>query len=217
MMTKLADLGFSKGVIVETIVSTYNLDGQPNAAPMGVIMQNEQEITINLYNSSLTCKNLETNKKAVINLTTDIDVFYRTAFKEANPKGNIPKEWFEKAEKVNAPKLFNADASIDVSIIGMEAISKEKTKALCKVEMVKAYKTNPQAYCRAFAAALEAIIHATRVKALINDKKEQEHVKNLLGLIENCNVVVNKVAANSHYSRIMSDLTERIELWRKSS
>ena len=36
LMAKLTDLGFSKGIIFETIVSTYNLDGSPNAAPMGV-------------------------------------------------------------------------------------------------------------------------------------------------------------------------------------
>ena len=35
-MAKLTDLGFSKGMIFETIVSTYNPDGTPNAAPMGV-------------------------------------------------------------------------------------------------------------------------------------------------------------------------------------
>jgi hypothetical protein len=35
LMTTLADLGFSKDSIVEKVVSTYNVDGQPKAAPMG--------------------------------------------------------------------------------------------------------------------------------------------------------------------------------------
>ena len=38
-MTNLDDLGFLKGSIGETIVSTYDVDGQPNAAPMGVVIE----------------------------------------------------------------------------------------------------------------------------------------------------------------------------------
>ncbi len=45
-MVKLADLGFFKGTIYETIASTFNPDGNPNAAPMGVIMQNEQQVAL---------------------------------------------------------------------------------------------------------------------------------------------------------------------------
>src|SRR3990170_5641563 len=104
-MAKLTDLGFSKGAIMETILSTYNEDGEPNAAPMGTIMQNDQTVLIRLYTASLTYKNLQSNRCAVINVTSDIDLFYRTTFKEANHEGKIPKEWFEKAETVNAPKL----------------------------------------------------------------------------------------------------------------
>jgi hypothetical protein len=63
-------------------------------------------------------------------------------------------------------------------------------------------------------AAVEAIIHATRVKALINDEQEQEHVAKLLELIQNCNDVVNRVATKSQYSEIMLDLLRRIDLWR---
>lgn len=213
-MTKLADLGFCKGIIFETMVSTYNKNGYPNAAPMGIIMQNEQQLIINLFNSSSTYKNLQANKSAVINLTNNVDVFYRTAFKEANPNDTLPQEWFEKAETVNAPKLQFADATIEVTVNDMTPISNEKTKALCNVKLVKATKNYPQAYCRAMSAALEAIIHATRVKALINNEQEQEHVAKLLELIQNCNDVVNRVASNSRYSEIMADLMKRIDSWR---
>lgn len=214
LMTKLADLGFSKGIIAETIVSTYNLNGKPNAAPMGVIMENEQEISINLYNSSLTYKNFQANKCAVINLTNSAEIFYKTAFKEANSNGKLPEEWFEKAKTVNAPKLCRADATIDVSIINLVPISAEKTKALCSVKLVETTKKFPQVYCRAMSATIEAIIHATRVKVLINDEKEKKHVSKLLEMIENCNDVVNRVASNSLYSEIMADLMRRIDSWR---
>jgi hypothetical protein len=66
-------------------------------------------------------------------------------------------------------------------------------------------------------ATVEAIIHATRVKALINDKKEQKHVSKLLELIENCNSVVNRVAPNSSYSMVMADLMKKVDSWRNKS
>ena len=64
------------------------------------------------------------------------------------------------------------------------------------------------------AMTLEAIIHATRVKAFVNDEKQQKNVNALLELIENNNNVVNRVAPNSIYAAIMADLTKRIDSWR---
>ena len=131
-------------------------------------------------------------------------------------RDEFPKEWFEKAKAVNAPRLRFADASIDVSVNDMVPIGTEKTKAVCNVKLVQATQNYPQVYCRAMSATVEAIIHATRVKALINDKKEQKHVSKLLELIENCNSVVNRVAPNSSYSMVMADLMKRIDSWRNS-
>ena len=213
-MAKLTDLGFSNGIIFETIVSTYNKDGSPNAAPMGAIMHDQQTINLNLYNSSQTSHNLKANKYAVINLTSNIDVFYRTAFKEANPDGKLPHEWFKKAEAVNAPKLRLADATIDVKVASMEPVGTDKTLFSCNVEQINAAKMCPQVYCRAMSATLEAIIHATRVKAFANDQNKKEQVTQLLQTIDNCNDMVNRTAPNSAYSEVMADLMKRIDSWR---
>jgi hypothetical protein len=66
-------------------------------------------------------------------------------------------------------------------------------------------------------ATLEAIIHATRVKAFLNDEGKQKKVSKLLELIGNCNDVVNRVAPNSAYSIVMADLMERIDSWRNKT
>ncbi len=66
-------------------------------------------------------------------------------------------------------------------------------------------------------ATLEAIIHATRVKAFLNDEGEQKQVSKLLKLIDNCNDVVNRVAPNSSYSIVMADLMKRIDSWRSKT
>ena len=215
LTAKLTDLGFSKGIIAETIVSTYNSDGKPNAAPMGVTMIDDEHLTIDFFNSSITLSNVKANRCAVVNLTGAIEVYYRTAFKETNPSGVLPQEWFEKAALVKAPKLGFADATIDTSIYHLEAAGVEKARAFFKVRSLQAQEKYPQVYCRAFSATLEAIIHATRVKALIRDEEKHKQVSKLLELIDNCNVVVNRVAPNSSYSLVMADLMKRIDLWEQ--
>ena len=210
----ITDLGFSKGIIFETIISTFDGAGNPNAAPMGVIMEDEQTLSLTIFNSSLTSHNLKASECAVINLTSDIAIFYRSTFKEANPDGKLPLEWFEKAESVNAPKLRWADATVEVSVTSIQLEGLDKPKLQCKIEKVSATKHYPEPICRAMALTLEAIIHATRVKAFAVDPLKQEEVNKLLGLIENCNEVVKRVAPKSTYSDVMADLTNRINHWR---
>jgi hypothetical protein len=210
----ITDLGFSKGIIFETIISTFDGAGNPNAAPMGVIMEDEQTLSLTIFNSSLTSHNLKASECAVINLTSDIAIFYRSTFKEANPDGKLPLEWFEKAELVNAPKLRWADATVEVSVTSIQLEGLDKPKLQCKIEKVSATKHYPEPICRAMALTLEAIIHATRVKAFAVDPLKQEEVNKLLGLIENCNEVVKRVAPKSTYSDVMADLTNRINHWR---
>ena len=215
-MAKLAEIGFLKDVVGETIISTYNGDGTPNAAPMGVIMVDERHVAVNLYNTSATLTNVKARRCAVLNLTDDINVYYRTAFKEANPNSALPREWFTKTQTVNAPKLVSAQATIDVSVADLEEVSKEKTKATFIVDQVQATPRFERVYCRAFGATVEAIIYATRVKILVNDETEQKRVSQLLERIQLCCNIVDHVAPNSAYSVIMADLTKRIAVWVKN-
>ncbi len=212
-MAKLTDLGFKKGLISESIVSTYNPDGSINAAPMGAAMQDPQHLIINLYNTSTTLHNLQTNKQGIINITSDIEAFYKTTFKEANPDGKLPQEWFEKSQILNAPELRFADAVVAFSVLQMEPLE-EKTRVTCRVMQINAQEGYPKVFCRAMPLALEALIHATRVKAYINDAKEQTRVNQLLMLIQNCSDVINRVAPGSEYAEVMADLAKRIDSWR---
>ena len=215
-MAKLTDLGFSKGIIAETIVSTYDPKWKPNAAPMGVIMEDDQHLAINLFDSTKTCRYIKANRCAVVNLTSNIEVFYKTAFKDANVDNKLPDEWFKKASTVNAPKLILADATIDVAVKTLAPLDAEKTKALFNVKLLEARAEYPQVPCRAMYQTLEAIILATRVKAFVNDKKEQSRVCKLLEMIDNCNEVVNRTAPSSSYSVVMADLMKRIDSWGNS-
>ena len=218
-MAELADLGFSKEAIAETIVSTYSVEGQANAAPMGATMGSPQRLVFIIYTSALTYKNLQSKRCAVVNVTSDPTLFYRTAFKEANPTGWIPHEWFEKAETVDAPRLRAADAYVEVAVGDIAPLDAERAEVFCDVKCIEASATLPKAYCRALSATVEAIIHATRVKTFIahTDRQKREQALKLIETIRQCDDVVNRVAPHSCYSEIMKDLNKRVESWRAKS
>jgi len=154
----------------------------------------------------------------VVNVTSNPELFYLTAFKEANPEGKLSPELFRKAETIDAPKLQAADAFVEVSVAETGSFGAERAEFLCNVQLVTASKALPKVYCRAQFATIEAIIHATRIKPFLRfDKQEQERAFRLLELVEICQDVVNRTAPNSRYSEIMADLTQRINLWRNES
>lgn len=212
-MANLADLGFRNGVVSETIISTYNPDGSANAAPMGLKLVDKQHLSLSIFNTSSTCRNLKVKKCAIVNLTDDIEVYYKSTFKEANPNGKVPPEWFEVVAGVEAPKLCSADATIEVSIANI-TLDTERTAFSCKMEGITVAKKYPQAYCRAMPLTLEAITHATRVKAFINEPHKQKEVTKLIETIHNCTNIVERVAPNSQYTMVLADLLQRIDSWR---
>ena len=218
-MTTLTDLGFSKGAIVETVVSTYSADGQPNAAPMGVTMENSQRMAFRIYTSALTYRNLQAKRCAVVNVTSNPEVFYRTAFKEANPNGKLPLDWFGKAETVDAPSLRGAEAHIEVAVTDMAPFDSERAEVSCDVKHIQASPAFPKVYCRAVFATIEAVVHATRVKVFLThpDEQKREQALKLLETIKGYHELVNRVAPNSRSAGIMADLTQRAEQWRVHS
>lgn len=216
--TVLSDLDFLTDVIVETIVSTYSVDKQPHAAPMGVKVKDTGHVIIQPFTSTVTYRNLEAWRCAVVNVSLNPEVFYRTAFKDANLGGRIPDDWFEGAETVFAPRLRFADAHVEVSVDDIKPSGLERVEVLCSVKLVKASSMMPKAYCRAVFATIEAIIHATRVKFLLDrDGRMSVQVRRLLRLIKHYKEIVDHVAPNSKYSTLMDDLMQRVESWMVKS
>ena len=186
--------------IIETIVSTYNLDKTPNAAPMGIIFQNDNRLIIRPFIQTQTYKNLKHWKCCTINLTSNPKIFFQTTFKNSK----LPKKWFKKAKNVDAPKLVFADAFIEAEVKKVK-VEKERAKIFCKTVNFDV-KTYPSyGYCRANFAVIESIIHATRVKQFLVEGKKQEAEK-LLNLINHYHALVKRVAPKSNYLRTMNNL-----------
>ncbi|MFH1327597.1 MAG: DUF447 domain-containing protein [Candidatus Bathyarchaeota archaeon] len=210
----LQKLGFPSKQIIEVIVSTYGDGDFPTAAPMGVMSENDK-LVLRPYTATQTYRNLREHKCCVVNLTTDPDLFYRTALKEVNKDGKVPLEWFGKASTVEAPMLKKADVSIEASVVSQMNESIGRAKFICEVLKIEVANHMPQPYCRATFALLESIIHATRVKEFL--PREIKESDSLIASISNYKQLIEKVAPNSNYARIIDDLYSRVTSWRSES
>ena len=214
-MISLEDLGFIKGIISETIVSTYTKQGLPNIAPMGVIKVDPKKIMIKIYKSSNTYKNIKSKKCAVVNLSADPTLFYKAAIKESNIGNKISGDLFEKGDLVDAPRLKKAAANIEVSVLNINDLDLEKAEVILEVKKIKTAVYLPKVYCRAFSATIESIILATRIKPyLVGNQLQQKQAENMMEKVKCLEEIVKRTAPKSECTEIMSDLIRRIESWK---
>lgn len=212
LINKLYQLGFLENVIVEAIISTYNPNNEPNAAPMGIIMNEKKQLLIRPFINTRTYQNIVRNGCAVINITSKAELYYQTTFKD----GKIPLEWFESAKLVNAPRLKKADAYLETSVINIQQYEKDRVEILLKIEMIDLKdKYIPQVYCRANFMVIESIIHATRIQAFLSQGRFTD-LDELMRMIQHYNNIIQRIAPNSIYSTIMLNLIERVNKWRSN-
>ena len=216
-MISLEDLGFVKGIICETLVSTYTNQGYPNIAPMGVIGLDSKKIMIKIYKSSNTYKNLVSKRCAIVNLSSDPSLFYQSAMKETNSKDVISIDLFEKGDLVDAPKLKTAEATLEVTILHIKELDSERVEILFEVKAINAPSCFPKVHCRAFSAAIESIILATRIKLyLVGNHFQKKQAIRMIEKVANFKEIVNRTAPKSEYADIISDLIRRIEKWKEN-
>ncbi|MFH1774012.1 MAG: DUF447 domain-containing protein [Methanobacteriota archaeon] len=192
----LFDLGFRKGGIAECIVTTYNEDGSPNAAPMGVYALSEKEVIMKIHVESDTCSNLLRNKCCVINLIFDPYLFLKTAL-IGRAKGckepEVGKNEIKKAN-VNAPFLKDAHAFIEAKLkehrkyVKKDEYKKSKfCAARCEVSRVVVNRRYPVAVNRGLFAAVELAI------ALSRERKED---------LRRCTRIMRKSLSPEEYRKI---------------
>jgi hypothetical protein len=209
----LSQMGFIRNGIVELILSTFNDANRPHAAPMGAYTEDLHRVILKPFKSSQTYGNLKRRRSAVANITSDPQIFYRATFKDMDKDG-LPEAWFTRAETVDAPRLTNIDACVELSVTEIEE-TEDRAKMTCRVEkMVTFERLLPKAYNRAASAVIESLIHATRIKVYLNSG-EYSTAEELIRLVERYHRIVERVAPGSALSTMMENIQGRIVSWRK--
>ncbi|MBS7625668.1 DUF447 family protein [Candidatus Bathyarchaeota archaeon] len=158
-----------RGVIYETILSTYNPDNTPNCAPIGIKYLGDGRVQARIYKGSQTLNNILFRKCAVANITSDPILFYVTALKTRKP----PPVKYCKAEHVDAPRIRAADGYIELELMDSRR-GLDYTTLNFKIKATYPDHGIPNIYCRASHGLVEAAIHATRIKMLLANNKVRE-------------------------------------------
>ena len=197
----LERLGFREDIIVETIVTTLNPDNTVNPAPMGITREKSQTLMIKPFKTSRTYSNLVENPNACINITSEPSYYLQTAFKDEIFTG-LHKPRFR------GIRLEQADAYILLQKIDERIIDEMRVEFSFTIQGIETKSTAPRAFSRGEAAAIDAIIHATRIEAFIKQGKLGDARKAWKQFIS-CRDVVSRVSK----SEVMDELNKLVAKW----
>ena len=203
-MQDLESLGMKKGLLYETIITTQNGNGVPNAAPIGVICKNKNEIVLNLFEGTHTLENIKANSKFVVNILKDPLVFVGCT------TGDISSDHFKKHG--NDFYIKNTDAFFTASVIDTKDIEKEDNISKSKMTIIKACvneviikKEGVEPLNRAIFAIIESLVYLTRIKMV-----DENTAKEYLERIHEMSRTVNRVGSLDH-KKAMQNILKYIE------
>jgi hypothetical protein len=197
----LERLGFREDSIVEVIVTTLNPDDTVNPAPMGITRGKGQTLMIKPFKTSRTYRNLVENPNACINITSEPSYYLQTAFKDEKFTG-LHKPRFR------GLRLEQSDAYILLKRTDEREIDDMRAEFSFTIQGVETLSTAPRAFSRGEAAVIDAVIHATRIEAFIEQGKINDARKAWKQFIS-CRDVVNRVSK----SEVMAELNKLVARW----
>jgi hypothetical protein len=171
----LTDLGFQEGSIVETILTTHNMDETLNAAPMGISKKNSCVLEFKPFKSSTTYKNIKQGSAVCLNITSNPKFFMATAFKKyVKSQPNINEDL----------SISGCNASIYGEIISIKDISDIRAKANIRTKRIEIWNPLPKVFSRGGSEAIEAVIHATRLYAFRNTPRSEDYLRKIRNSFE---------------------------------
>jgi hypothetical protein len=192
-MFDLYSLNMKKGMLYETIVTTCNQDGTPNAAPLGVICKDQDRIVLRLYEGSRTVRNIQREKAFYVNLTRNPILFVQATVE------NPPFKEFK--DENQGFSLKKADASFLAEVIQERQVEREDSfkksiliivQAQAREIMFKNYR-DIEPVNRALCGIIEALVNLSRME-LASPAKNKEYLKRMKEISR----LVNRVGGTEH-------------------
>lgn len=176
-------------MIIESIVTTLDLEGRVNCAPMGVEW-GEEVIVLKPFLETATYRNVVATQAAVVNLIDDARVFARAAI--SNPE--YPTK---PASLIRGVVLSDGCSWRELSV---RSIDSTPPRSRIEMEIVhRGFTREFIGFNRARHAVLEAAIYATRVHLLAPEFIDSEMAR--------LQVIVDKTAGPSEHEamRLLAD------------
>jgi hypothetical protein len=179
-------------MIIESVVTTLDAQGQPNFAPMGVTW-GESEILLRPYRETTTFRNLSATGDAVVNIVDEVQYFVKGAlFSPVFPS--------EPARVVKGVVLVAACSWVELRVRQAET-AEPRARFACDI-VHRGEKRPFLGYNRARNAVLEATILATRTRIL--------PISEILGEFRRLQVIVDKTAGPAE-REAMAELSRFVE------
>lgn len=199
----LKSVGLEKGQLYETIISTLNDNGVENAAPIGVLCKNSDEIVLYLYQGSQTHENIIRTGSFVVNLTRDALLFTKSTL------GDLSSNYFYHMEE--NPILKDNEAYIIAKVTRKKELirqndygSSKMTVITAKPEKIIKNKECVHPLNRGILAVIESLIHFTRLKLADPESRKILYLK-----IKDMNRLVQKVGSEAE-KKAVQDILDTI-------
>ncbi|HIE18212.1 TPA: DUF447 family protein [Candidatus Bathyarchaeota archaeon] len=197
----LGRLGFSRSTYSE-VIFTVRLKEMVNAAPMGVLLNDEEEIYLRVYKGQRTYDMIVNGAEdCVLNITDDPRLFYYAIFEKE-------KISYHPAKRVSSPRICGCDAYVECSITEVTR-HEEYVKVFLKPLLIAVTERTVSAYNRAGPAIIEALICYTRLLYFKDaDRGKAESLKKRIIIFKD---IVYHSTEDSRLRKIATKILEQAE------
>ena len=172
-MLNLYSIGMEKGLLYETIITTKNKNGTPNAAPIGVSCKNESEIVLYLFEGTHTSQNIKSDKRFIVNILKEPKIFVESTL------GELSSNSFKKHK--NDFYIKNTDIFFSSKVKNIKKVEKKDNIGKTKLNIITAspeeiiiINKNPEPLNRAIFAIIESLVYLSRID-IVDEKTSTEY------------------------------------------
>lgn len=188
----LESIGMEKGLLYETVVTTVNHDSTANAAPIGVICKDKNEVVVYLHHGSRTVSNIKNNGTFIVNILKDPLIFVESTL------GDLPNNCFERYK--NEFYIKSSEAFFVAEVTSSKDVEKEDKLGVSVTTVLRAsvndiIKINEhvEPLNRAIYGIIEGLVYLTRMELVSGDMEEL--YRHRMGEISR---IINKVGSKEH-------------------
>jgi hypothetical protein len=191
------------GLLYETIVTTRNPDGTPNAAPIGVICKGSDEVVVYLHEGSQTFDNVRCEKSFCVNILRDPMVFVESTI------GNLDCTKFQIHDQgfsINGTEAFFSVEVTSEKLVQREDHLGSSTLNVVRARILEVIKNQEHVHPlnRAIYGIIEALVYLSRIDLVSEDER-----KSYLDKLSETSRVVNKVGSEDH-KKAMKMILDRL-------
>ena len=185
MEIDLALIGMKKGSQYETIITTVNLQNQPNAAPIGALCAGRDKILNRIFKGSHTLENIIEQKEFIVNITHNQEIFRLATL------GNLPEDYFGEDNSLKcAEAYFKCEViSLKEAVKQSDPIKKKGEATVIKSKVTELVINNDtEAFNRGFGYVIESLSNFSRFD-LVDEAQKQAYIRDF----REANRVVTKI------------------------